>query len=200
MAQGVRRLGFAAAALASACLAAQPVVPERAGNAADLSGNPFAELTDAQWAAVAGAWEDLSGAERRWFLTESRKRDATPRSKTRFERLVYRERARFGRVAPAAPSAVRDQERDRGPAQGPAQGKAGVEREARAAEELRDDRRYGLGFEERQREGGGLTASERPAGASATRPAEQSGNWRHAQTASYRRPAARPEGEPGPAP
>lgn len=198
MARSMRQLGFAACALASVSVIAQGLVPEAAGNAADMGDNPFAELTDAQWAVVADAWEDLSGAERRWFLTESRKRNAARRSETRLEvRLVYRERARFGRIAPA---------RARIESTALGQGELRGQREPRERskrgelEDPRADRRYGLGFEERQRDAPGLSSSQHTSPTSAGA-AEAPVNWHgRPQAASFQRPAARPEREPGTAP
>ena len=198
MARSMRQLGFAACALASASVVAQSLVPEAAGNAENLGDNPFAELTDAQWAVVADAWEDLCGAERRWFLTESRKRNAALRSETRLEvRLAYRERARFGRIAPA-----RTQMESTTLGQGELRSQRELrERGARGErEEPRTDRRYGLGFEERQRDVPGLSSSGRASPTSAVT-AEEPVNWRGLpQAASFQRPAAQPEREPGPAP
>ena len=192
MARSMRQLGFAACALASVSVIAQGLAPA-AGNAADMGENPFAELTDAQWAAVADAWEDLSGAERRWFLTESRKRNAARRSETRLEvRLVYRERARFGRIASA-----RTHIESTALGQGELRGQRGKQSDLA---DPRADRRYGLGFEERQRDMPGLSSSKRasPTGASA---AETSVNWHgRPQAASFQRPAAQPEREPGTVP
>lgn len=193
MARSMRRLGFAAWALASAGVVAQGLAPAAAGNAADMGDNPFAELTDAQWAAVADAWEDLSGAERRWFLTESRKRNAARRPETRLEvRLVYRERARFGRIAPASAHIE-----STALGQGEPHGERGKRGEL---EDPRADRRYGLGFEERQRDIPGLSSSKRASPTSAGA-AEAPADWRVLpQAASFQRPAAPPEREPGPAP
>ena len=195
MARSMRQLGFAACALASASVVAQGLAPEAAGNAADLGDNPFAELTDAQLAVVAGAWEDLSGAERRWFLTESRKRNTTPHSGTRLEvRIAYRERARFGRIAPAG-APIESTAHGQGELRGHREPRGRGEREA-----LRADRRYGLGFEERRRDASGLSAPGQTSRTSASA-AEEPVDWRVLpQDASFRRPAAQPEREPGPAP
>ena len=106
--------------------------------------NPYSNLTDHEWTDLASGWESLSRAERRWFLTESRKRRSVRRVRGKpAPAIVYRERARFGRV-PATPALV------------PAQANGERAKPAATSERLPDAAegamKFGLGFEERQRE------------------------------------------------
>ena len=106
--------------------------------------NPYSNLTDHEWTDLASGWESLSRAERRWFFTESRKRRSVRRVRGKpAPAIVYRERARFGRV-PATPAPV------------PAQANGERAKPAATSERLPDAAeeamKFGLGFEERQRE------------------------------------------------
>lgn len=136
-ASAVLALGFAA------CAAAEPW---QAGGAADRAAaqgaegvNPYAQLDDRQWTKVVEGWERLDGADRRWFLTEARKRNARAQHQRAGERgfpIVHRERGRFGNVAT------------------PRKAELGAEPRSarRRAKPVADDpNRYGLGFEQRQR-------------------------------------------------
>lgn len=132
-------LGFAA------CAAAEPW---QTGGASDQAtsqdaegGNPYAQLNDHQWKKVVEGWERLDGADRRWFLTEARKRKARIPSRGVGERqfsIVHRERERFGNIAPPR-KAERHAELRTAP---------GSPREPSPD----DPNRYGLGFEQRQRQ------------------------------------------------
>ena len=135
-ASAVLALGFAASAAAE---------PWQAGGAADRAAaqgaegvNPYAQLDDGQWTQVVEGWERLDGADRRWFLTEARKRNARAQHQRAGERgfsIVHRERGRFGNVATPRKAEF-----------------GAAPRSARRAKPVADDaNRYGLGFEQRQR-------------------------------------------------
>ena len=59
------------------------------------SSNPYSGLDDQQLEALAGTFQDLDLDQRRWFLTEVRKR---MNSKGERPRIPVSDRARFGRV------------------------------------------------------------------------------------------------------
>lgn len=59
------------------------------------SSNPYSGLDDEQLEALAGTFQDLDLDQRRWFLTEVRKR---MNSKGERPRIPVSDRARFGRV------------------------------------------------------------------------------------------------------
>ena len=95
------------------------------------STNPYSRLSDQQWTEVVEGWERLDGAERRWFLTEVRKRKARSKRRPARDRqppIEHRERARFGNIATTLEAERSD----------------GQERPSPD-----DENRYGLGFEQR---------------------------------------------------
>ena len=95
------------------------------------STNPYSRLSDQQWTEVVDGWERLDGAERRWFLTEVRKRKARSKRRPARDRqppIEHRERARFGNIATTL-EAERSDGQERLPPD--------------------DENRYGLGFEQR---------------------------------------------------
>lgn len=105
--------------------------------AAANGANPYAQLTDQQWTEVVESWERLDGADRRWFLTEIRKRKMRVdgrRAGKQQPAIAYRVRARFGYPARQPNAEARDADRR-------------LERPL-----LDDGNRYGLGFEQRRRE------------------------------------------------
>lgn len=99
--------------------------------------NPYSELTDQQWTEVVARWERLDGADRRWFLTEVRKRKAHVdghRADKRQPFIEYRRRARFGHPARPLEAELRHAHR------------------SLKKPSADDANRYGLGFEQRHRE------------------------------------------------
>ena len=115
------------------CAAAQPLRSAAADETvADAqSTNPYSRLSDQQWTEVVEGWERLDGAERRWFLTEVRKRKARSKRRPARDRqppIEHRERARFGNIATTL-EAERSDGQERLPPD--------------------DENRYGLGFEQR---------------------------------------------------
>lgn len=124
-------VAFAASESSRLATASEPEPP-----AAKHGANPYSELTDQQWTAVVEGWERLDGTDRRWFLTEIRKRKVRVpqhRSGQRQPAIEYRERARFGYPAKPLDADLRDAVRGlRKPSPDDANG-------------------YGLGFEQRQR-------------------------------------------------
>lgn len=134
VAQAARGLVVALAASGSShvATAAEPDPPT-----ATPGVNPYSELTDQQWTEVVARWERLDGADRRWFLTEVRKRKAHVdghRADQRQPFIEYRRRARFGH--PARPLEAELRHAHRSPKKPSAD----------------DANRYGLGFEQRHRE------------------------------------------------
>ena len=115
------------------CAAAQPLRSAAADETvADAqSTNPYSRLSDQQWMEVVDGWERLDGADRRWFLTEVRKRKARSKRRPARDRqppIEHRERARFGNIATTL-EAERSSGQERLPPD--------------------DENRYGLGFEQR---------------------------------------------------
>ena len=128
----VLALGFAPGAAAEPWPAAG--ASDRAAAQGAEGANPYAQLNDSQWTKVVERWERLDGADRRWFLTEARKRNARIQDR---QAIVFRQRARFGNVAKPGKAERRTEPRHlRRAAQKPA---------------ADDPNRYGLGFEQRQR-------------------------------------------------
>lgn len=145
--------GLAAfAAWAPLRLAAAEDQAAPSGEAQDA--NPYARLNDQQWTKLAEDWERLDRAERRWFLTEVRKRHLRPAGlrPARHELPIkHRERARFGNVAPLAEAGAGD---------------ASAKKRPRTPD---DAKKYGLGFEQRHRERSGEAASRGDASAGEAR-------------------------------
>ena len=138
----VLALGFAMSAVAEPWPAAG--ASDRAAAQGAEGVNPYAQLNDSQWTKVVERWERLDGADRRWFLTEARKRNARIQDR---HAIVFRQRARFGNVAKPGEAERRTERRHlRRPAQKPA---------------ADDPNRYGLGFEQRQRKQPATFAQER---------------------------------------
>ena len=129
----VLALGFAA------CSVAEPWPAAGAGDRAAAQGaegvNPYAQLDDSQWTKVVERWERLDGADRRWFLTEARKRNVRIQDR---QAIVFRQRARFGNVEKPGKA-----ERSADPRHA---------HDAVPKPSADDPNRYGLGFERRQRE------------------------------------------------
>ena len=127
----VLALGFAAGAVAEPWPAAG--ASDRAAAQGAEGVNPYAQLDDSQWTKVVERWERLDGADRRWFLTEARKRNARIQDR---QAIVFRQRARFGNVAkPGRTERRTDPRHAHDSAPKPA---------------ADDPNRYGLGFERRQ--------------------------------------------------
>ena len=138
----VLALGFALSAVAEPWPAAG--ASDRAAAQGAERGNPYAQLNGSQWTKVVERWERLDGADRRWFLTEARKRNARIRDR---QAIVFRQRARFGNVAKPGRAERRiDPRHLRHAAQKPS---------------ADDPNRYGLGFEQRQRKQPAATEQER---------------------------------------
>ena len=101
--RGMRNIALAVAgALLPLALAAEEATPEPASEPADErdvpASNPYSGLTDEELGALAASFEDLDQDERRWFLTEVRKRMSTRGERPR---IPVTDRGRFGRVREA---------------------------------------------------------------------------------------------------
>ncbi len=134
VAQAARALvvAFAASGSSHVATASEPDPPT-----ATPGVNPYSELTDQQWTEVVARWERLDGADRRWFLTEVRKRKAHVdghRADKRQPFIEYRRRARFGHPARPLEAELRHAHR------------------SLKKPSADDANRYGLGFEQRHRE------------------------------------------------
>ena len=127
----VLALGFAAGAVAEPWPAAG--ASDRAAAQGAEGANPYAQLDDSQWTKVVERWERLDGADRRWFLTEARKRNARIQDR---QAIVFRQRARFGNVAKPGRAERRTNPRH--------------VHDAVPKPAADDPNRYGLGFERRQ--------------------------------------------------
>ena len=143
----------AASPLRSTAAAADEIAADETALDAQ-NANPYSRLTDQQWTEVVAGWERLDGTERRWFLTEVRKRKAQSKRRPQRDRqpsIEHRERARFGNIATTL-GAEPTRKQERPPAD--------------------DVKRYGLGFEQRQRGGSSLRGASPPRSleASETRP------------------------------
>ena len=148
-------LGFAACAAAEPWQAAG--ASDRAASQDAEGGNPYAQLNDHEWKKLVEGWERLDGADRRWFLTEARKRKARIPNRGVGERqfsIVHRERERFGNIAP--------------PRKAERHAELRTAHGSPRAPSPDDPNRYGLGFEQRQRQQPVVaqpdpgTAAERP--------------------------------------
>ena len=86
--------------LASAAEEAHPEpAPVPAEEREASASNPYADLSDEELGGVAASFEDLDQDERRWFLTEVRKRMSTRGERPR---IPVTDRGRFGRVREAS--------------------------------------------------------------------------------------------------
>ena len=135
VAQAARALVVALAASGSShvATASEPNPP-----ATTPGVNPYSELTDQQWTEVVARWEHLDGADRRWFLTEVRKRKAHVGGHQGDKRqpfIEYRRRARFGHPTRPLEAELRH-----------------AHRSSLKKPSADDENRYGLGFEQRHRE------------------------------------------------
>lgn len=70
-----------------------------AEDSGETGSNPYADLSDEAFGDVAASFEDLDQDERRWFLTEVRKRMS---AKGERARIPVDDRDRFGRVREAS--------------------------------------------------------------------------------------------------
>ena len=128
----VLALGFAVGAVAEPWPAAG--ASDRAAAQGADGVNPYAQLNESQWTKVVERWERLDGADRRWFLTEARKRQARIQDR---QAIVFRQRARFGNVEKP------------GRAEQPTDPRHAHDAVPKPSAD--DPNRYGLGFEQRQR-------------------------------------------------
>lgn len=95
-------LAIAGASLPLALTVAEEAEPEPSDPAEERdapASNPYVGLTDEELGALAASFEDLDQDERRWFLTEVRKRMS---SRGERPRIPVTDRGRFGRVREAS--------------------------------------------------------------------------------------------------
>ncbi|MYD97558.1 MAG: hypothetical protein F4X98_09255 [Gammaproteobacteria bacterium] len=96
-------LAVAGTSLPLALAAEEEVHPEPASEPIEErdapASNPYAALDDEELGALAASFEDLDQDERRWFLTEVRKRMS---SRGERPRIPVTDRGRFGRVREAS--------------------------------------------------------------------------------------------------
>lgn len=90
----IATMACSAIALGAAPATEKPVAKTPKPTTAKV-GNPYTAMSDEQMSVLAGTFEDLDHDERRWFLTEVRKRMA---AKGERPRIPVAERGRFGRV------------------------------------------------------------------------------------------------------
>ena len=163
------------------CAAAQPPRSAAADETvADAqSTNPYSRLSDQQWTEVVEGWERLDGAERRWFLTEVRKRKARSKRRPARDRqppIEHRERARFGNIATTL-EAERSSGQERLPPD--------------------DENRYGLGFEQRSfLRGASPSRASSMRGASPSRTPAEGSSMRGATARQRDAPSRSPEQQP----